>query len=204
VESLGDVITERYPWQPGTSPMAQDMVELVLNNTWRPTLSVTGLSGAPPVTAAGNTLRPSTSAKLSIRLPPTLDAKRASDTVKTMLEANPPYGSHVRFDSDGGQPGWAAPKVDARLANAFADASDEYFRAPVRYMGMGGTIPFLKMLGDRFPDAQFMVTGVLGPHSNAHGPNEFLDIETGKRVTACVAHVLAKYAEARESVEERR
>ncbi len=80
------------------------------------------------------------------------------------------------------------------LTKAFADASQSYFETPVQYMGMGGTIPFLKMLGDRFPDAQFMVTGVLGPHSNAHGPNEFLDIATGKRVTACVAHVLAEYA----------
>lgn len=194
VESLGDVITERYPWLPGMSPMAQDMVELVLNNTWRPTLSVTGLSGAPPVTSAGNTLRPSTSAKLSIRLPPTLDAKHASQTVKSLLEANPPYGAHVRFDSDGGQPGWAAPEVNPMLTKAFAESAQSYFGKPVQYMGMGGTIPFLKMLGDRFPDAQFMVTGVLGPHSNAHGPNEFLDIATGKRVTACVAHVLAEYA----------
>ncbi len=194
VESLGDVIIERYPWQPGMSAMAQDAVELVLNNTWRPTLSVTGLSGAPPVTAAGNTLRPSTSAKLSIRLPPTLDAQHAERTVKSLLETNPPYGAHVRFDSDGGQQGWAAPVVSPALSAAFADASQNYFQTPVRYMGMGGTIPFLKMLGDRFPDAQFMVTGVLGPHSNAHGPNEFLDIETGKRVTACVAHVLANCA----------
>jgi acetylornithine deacetylase/succinyl-diaminopimelate desuccinylase-like protein len=194
VESLGDVITERYPWQPGMSAMAQDAVELVLNNTWRPTLSVTGLSGAPPVTAAGNTLRPSTSAKLSIRLPPTLDAKLAERTVKSLLESNPPYGANVRFDSDGGQQGWAAPAVSPALTAAFAEASATYFEKPVRYMGMGGTIPFLKMLGDRFPAAQFMVTGVLGPHSNAHGPNEFLDIETGKRVTACVAHVLANCA----------
>ncbi len=194
VETLGDVIVDRYPWQSAMTPMAHDAVELVLNNTWRPTLSVTGLSGAPPVTSAGNTLRPSTSAKLSIRLPPTLDGGVAERAVKSLLEANPPYGAHVRFISDGAQQGWAAPKVPPALAEAFADASQRYFDQPVRYMGMGGTIPFLKMLGDRFPNAQFMVTGVLGPHSNAHGPNEFLDIETGKRVTCCVAHVLANYA----------
>lgn len=194
VDALGDVIVERYPWQSGVTPMAQDMVELVLNNTWRPTLSVTGLSGAPPVTSAGNTLRPSTSAKLSIRLPPTLDGNIAERVVKSLLETNPPYGAHVKFVSDGGQQGWAAPKIDPALAASFATASESYFEKPVRYMGMGGTIPFLKMLGDRFPDAQFMVTGVLGPHSNAHGPNEFLDIQTGKRVTCCVAHVLANYA----------
>jgi acetylornithine deacetylase/succinyl-diaminopimelate desuccinylase-like protein len=197
VDSLGDVITQRYPWQPGMTPMAQDLVELVLNNTWRPTLSVTGLSGAPPVTSAGNTLRPSTAAKLSIRLPPTLDGAFAETTIKTRLESDPPYGARVRFASDGAQQGWAAPPVEPALAAAFASASELYFDRGVRYMGMGGTIPFLKMLGDRFPNAQFMVTGVLGPHSNAHGPNEFLDIATGKRVTACVAHVLEAYAVAR-------
>ncbi len=193
VETLGDVIIDRYPWQSDMTPMEHDAVELVLNNTWRPTLSVTGLSGAPPVTSAGNTLRPSTSAKLSIRLPPTLDGNAAERVVKSLLETNPPYGAHVRFISDGAQQGWAAPNVSPELGEAFAKASQRYFDQPVRYMGMGGTIPFLKMLGDRFPDAQFMVTGVLGPHSNAHGPNEFLDIETGKRVTCCVAHVLANY-----------
>ena len=153
VESLGDVITERYPWQPGMSPMAQDVVELVLNNTWRPTLSVTGLSGAPPVTSAGNTLRPSTSAKLSIRLPPTLDAQarrtqpsnRCSKRIRRTARTS-------RSISDGGQQGWAAPEIDPTLADAFAEASQSYFEKPVRYMGMGGTIPFLKMLGDRFPE----------------------------------------------------
>lgn len=194
VETLGDIVTQRYPWQPGMTPMAQDLVELVLNNTWRPTLSVTGLSGAPPVTSAGNTLRPSTSAKLSIRLPPTLDGATAEQAIKQLLEANPPYGAQVRFVSDGAQQGWAAPRLNPALAATFLSASQRYFERPVRYMGMGGTIPFLKMLGDRFPNAQFMVTGVLGPHSNAHGPNEFLDITTGKRITCCVAHVLADHA----------
>jgi acetylornithine deacetylase/succinyl-diaminopimelate desuccinylase-like protein len=195
VDTLGDVIVERYPWATGVVPMAQDAVELVLNNTWRPTLSVTGLSGAPPVTSAGNTLRPSTSATVSIRLPPTLDASAAAKAVQAALETNPPYGAQVRFKSDGGQPGWAAPPLEPRLRAAFDMASLAYFESPVRYMGMGGTIPFLKMLGDRFPHAQFMVTGVLGPHSNAHGPNEFLDIATAKRVTCCVAHVLERFAE---------
>ncbi len=191
VASLGQLVTGRYPWLPGMTPMAANVVELVLNNTWRPTLSVTGLSGAPEVTAAGNTLRPHTAAKLSIRLPPSLDALLAERTVKALLEADPPNGADVRFTSDGAQSGWVAPPLRDALLRAYAAASQRYFSTDVRYMGMGGTIPFLKMLGDRFVDAQFMVTGVLGPHSNAHGPNEFLDIRTGKRVTACVAHVLA-------------
>ena len=147
VESLGDVITERYPWLPGMSPMAQDMVELVLNNTWRPTLSVTGLSGAPPVTSAGNTLRPSTSAKLSIRLPPTLDAKHASQTVKSLLETNPPYGAHVTFDSDGGQPGWAAPEVNPMLDEGVRRIRAELLRQARAIHGHGRHHPLLENVG---------------------------------------------------------
>ena len=71
------------------------------------------------------------------------------------------------------------------------------FGAPARAMGEGGSIPFMGMLGDRFPEAQFLLTGVLGPGSNAHGPNEFLHLPTGKRLTACVAHVLDAHARRR-------
>ncbi len=191
VQSLGSLVVDRFPWAGTTAPVTRDLVELVLNNTWRPTLSVTGLSGAPDVGNAGNTLRPSTSARLSIRLPPILDAVRAGSVVKSILEANPPQGAQVIFEHDGGQAGWAAPPLAENLSNAFEQAAMATFKTHARYMGMGGTIPFLKMLGDKFPDAQYMVTGVLGPGSNAHGPNEFLDIATGKRVTQCVARVLA-------------
>ena len=60
-------------------------------------------------------------------------------------------------------------------------------------MGEGGTIPFMAMLGQRFPEAQFLVTGLLGPQSNAHGPNEFLHIPAGKKLTSCVASVIAAH-----------
>jgi len=192
-DALGTTIIDRYPWAGATQPVVADRVELVLNNTWRPALSVTGLAGAPDIAVAGNTLRPHTAARLSIRLPPTLDAGNAAAEVKRVLEADPPQGAVVSFVSDGGQAGWAAPPVAPWLAEAFDRAARRHFGRPPRFMGMGGTIPFLKMLGDRFPDAQYMVTGVLGPQSNAHGPNEFLDISTGKRVTACVAEVLAAH-----------
>ncbi len=190
-QSLGGLIVDRYPWAGTTAPLSRDLVELVLDNTWRPTLSVTGISGAPEVGNAGNTLRPYTAARLSIRLPPTMDAKRASEIVKARLEADPPQGATVTFESDGGQPGWAAPALSEKLSESFERAAMATFGSHARYMGMGGTIPFLKMLGDRFPSAQYMVTGVLGPNSNAHGPNEFLDVATAKRITQCVAHVLA-------------
>jgi acetylornithine deacetylase/succinyl-diaminopimelate desuccinylase-like protein len=62
------------------------------------------------------------------------------------------------------------------------------------WMGEGGTIPFMAMLGQKYPQAQFLITGVLGPHSNAHGPNEFLHLGYAKKLTACVADVLAAQA----------
>jgi acetylornithine deacetylase/succinyl-diaminopimelate desuccinylase-like protein len=193
--TLGEVVTSRYPWAGATGPIGNDPTELVLNNTWRPTLSVTGLSGAPEVSNAGNTLRPGTAAKLSFRLPPTFDAQIAERLVTERLQADPPYGATVRFVSDGAQDGWAAPALDDWLAHSLDTASKQFFGPGVRHMGTGGTIPFMQMLGERFPNVQFMVTGVLGPHSNAHGPNEFLDIETGKRVTCAVARVLHDHAQ---------
>ena len=187
---LGAMNIERFPWAGDTNPGAATPAELVLANTWRPSLAVVGLDGAPAIKDAGNALRPMTAAKLVFRLPPTLDAHQAAATVQEILESDPPHGAQVRFALEHPQTGWCAPRSAAWLTAALDDASKAHFDAPLATMGTGGTIPFMKMLGDRFADVQFAVTGVLGPHSNAHGPNEFLHIATGKRVTACVAHVL--------------
>jgi acetylornithine deacetylase/succinyl-diaminopimelate desuccinylase-like protein len=89
--------------------------------------------------------------------------------------------------------GWNAPQLSPWLEQAVADASEHYFGAPATYMGEGGSIPFMGMLGEKFPKAQFLITGVLGPHSNAHGPNEFLHIPTGKKVSMVVAEVVAQH-----------
>jgi acetylornithine deacetylase/succinyl-diaminopimelate desuccinylase-like protein len=154
-----------------------------------------GLGGAPDVGDAGNTLRPGTRAKLVFRLPPTVDASHAARVIKKELERDPPHGARVRFELETPQTGWKAPPVQAWLQEALQEASRSCFGADAMYMGMGGTIPFMKMLGDAYPATQFLVTGVLGPGSNAHGPNEYLHIATGKRLTACVARVLARHAE---------
>jgi len=192
--SLGKQIYERFPWSNNTGPMNETPFAMIINNTWEPTLSVTGFSGAPEVGDAGNTLRPETELKLSVRLPPTLDAQAATTLVKNLLESDPPYQADVEFYVENAQSGWAGPEIEEQLAGYFEQASQNNFDAPVQYMPMGGTIPFMKMLGESFPGVQFMVTGVLGPASNAHGPNEFLHIETGKRLTACVADVLTNIA----------
>jgi acetylornithine deacetylase/succinyl-diaminopimelate desuccinylase-like protein len=191
---LGEDIWRRFPFVAGMRPVTADPVQALLNNTWRPALSVTGVEGIPALADAGNVLRPRTSVKLSLRLPPTADAARASRLVKEVLEAEPPYGARVTYKT-GERPGsgWNAPVMADWLRDSVKQASGAYFGAPPMFDGLGGSIPFMSMLGERFPESQFLVTGVMGPGSNAHGPNEFIDLPTGVKVTACVAHVLADH-----------
>ena len=190
---LGDEVFDKFPFLPGMRPMDADNTELVLNRTWRPALSITGVDGIPPLASAGNVLRPFTSVKLSLRLPPTLEGKRGGELLQEALLHDPPNGAKVTLSLEKASTGWNAPVLAPWLERAIADASEAFFGKPAMYMGEGGTIPFMGMLGEKFPGAQFMITGVLGPHSNAHGPNEFLHIPMGKRVTACVAHVVAEH-----------
>ncbi|KRB02499.1 M20 family metallopeptidase [Lysobacter sp. Root690] len=193
---LGTEIYDKFPFLPGMKPMAEDLSELVLNRTWRPALSVTGVDGMPPLASAGNVLRPHTSVKLSLRLPPTLDGKRAGELLKEVLLRDPPNGAQVTLELEKSSSGWNAPAMSSWLSKAIDTSSRDFFGQPAMYMGEGGSIPFMGMLGEKFPGAQFMITGVLGPHSNAHGPNEFLHIPMGKRVTACVARVVAEHHQA--------
>jgi acetylornithine deacetylase/succinyl-diaminopimelate desuccinylase-like protein len=173
--------------------MLDDKGQLVLNRTWRPQLAITGMDGYPAPGDAGNVLLPFSTAKLSLRTPPTLDGQSAVQAIKQALEADPPYGAEVAFEAGGGSSGWHAPALAPWLEKAVAQASEEAFGKPAAYMGEGGTIPFMGMLGEKFPDTQFVITGVLGPHSNAHGPNEFLHIPTGKKVTQAVVRMIAAH-----------
>ncbi|WP_428662443.1 M20 family metallopeptidase [Reyranella sp.] len=192
-EVLGDSVYTKFPFAGTTRPMAEERADMVLNRTWRPQLAVVGMDGYPTPQDAGNVLLPFSTTKLSLRLPPTLDAQAAMDAVKTALEADPPSGATVEFGGKDGQSGWHAPALAPWLEAAVAQASQEAFGKPAAYMGEGGSIPFMGMLGEKFPDTQFVITGVLGPHSNAHGPNEFLHIPTGKRVTAAVARLIVAH-----------
>jgi acetylornithine deacetylase/succinyl-diaminopimelate desuccinylase-like protein len=192
---LGDEVYTKFPWVPGMRPMSQDGEELVLNRTWKPALSVTGVDGMPALQSAGNVLRPFTTFKLSMRIPPRVDPKAASKALKEALEKDPPYGAKVSFEGDKASTGWDAPPLAGWLSKAVETASKTYFGQPAMAMGEGGTIPFMGMLGERFPEAQFLITGLLGPGSNAHGPNEFLHIPTGKKLTCCVASVIADHAQ---------
>ena len=190
---LGAQILDKIPFVEGARPVSGDRVELLLNNTWRPTLSVTGADGLPSLQNAGNVLLPEISLKLSLRLPPTVEAGAASDAVGQLLVNDPPYGAQVNFEPESSSGGWNAPAFAPWLEQSMQRASRHVFgREPV-FLGGGGTIPFLRMLGERFPRTQFFVTGVLGPRSNAHGPNEFLHLEYATRLTECVSLVLADF-----------
>ncbi|NBQ86724.1 MAG: M20/M25/M40 family metallo-hydrolase [Betaproteobacteria bacterium] len=196
---LGDEVYKRFPWAHydcgGSTafalPTTTDPVQALINRTWTPTLSVTGAEGFPALKDAGNVLRPYTAFKLSLRLPPLVDAAQAVQDLKALLEDNAPYQAKVTFDSHGGATGWNAPDTAPWFERALNAASQAHFGAPVGYIGQGGTIPLMNMLSAGFPKAQMMVCGVLGPKSNAHGPNEFLHVPYAKRLTAAVAQVMA-------------
>jgi acetylornithine deacetylase/succinyl-diaminopimelate desuccinylase-like protein len=200
---LGDEVWKRMPWVCGADgasalPTTTDPVEGLINRTWRPTLSITGVDGMPELRNAGNVLRPYTAFKLSLRLPPLVDGHQAAVALKALLEDNAPYNARVTFQPDGrvgawGASGWNAPELAPWLEAALNAASKSHYGAPVGYIGQGGTIPLMSMLQQGFPAAQMMVCGVLGPKSNAHGPNEFLHISYGKRLTAAVAQVIAAH-----------
>ncbi len=194
---LGEEVYTKMPFAGSTQPMASDLTELILNRTWRPQLSVTAMDGYPLPKDGGNVLLPYSTAKLSIRLPPTCDAAKATGAIKAKLEAEPPYGAIVEFEAEEGQSGWNAPTLAPWLEASLKKASQANFGKPVAFMGEGGSIPFMGMLGEKFPKTQFVITGVLGPQSNAHGPNEFLHIPTAKKVTGCIADILQDHAQQR-------
>lgn len=191
---LGSTIFERFPFEDGTLPVTDDASELILNRTWRPALAVTGADGLPALVAAGNTLRPYTALRLSLRLPPRVDAKAVLERLQSLLLEDIPYRAKVKFKPGMVADGWEAPALSPWLERSLQLASQSFFGREVVYMGEGGTIPFMAMLGAKFPDAQFVITGVLGPQANAHGPNEFLHIPTAKRLTCCVSQWLADHA----------
>ena len=194
-DALGDDIWQAYPFTDGVEPMADNNVERLLNRTWRPALSYTGIEGIPALADAGNVLRPYTAMKISMRLPATVDGEVASQAMKETLETSPPSNAKVSFELDHAASGWNAPEIAPWLHASLERASQGSYGRGVMYMGEGGTIPFMAMLGDYFPEAQFMITGVLGPQSNAHGPNEFLHIPFARKLTTCVAQVIVDHCQ---------
>jgi acetylornithine deacetylase/succinyl-diaminopimelate desuccinylase-like protein len=192
--TLGDEVWNRMPFAGKTRPMTAGNEDAILNRTWRPQLAVIAIDGYPAPAAAGNVLLPCTVAKLSLRCPPTCDAETAVGVLKTVLEADPPYNAEITFEAEAGQSGWNAPSSAPWLQTALTNASKTHFGKDVAFTGEGGSIPFMGFLGRKYPGTQFVVTGVCGPGANAHGPNEFLHIPAAKKVSACIADILADHA----------
>ena len=197
---LGDQVWREFPWvgcnhgpdgHAHAMPTTTDPVEGILARTWRPALSVTGAAGFPAIDSAGNVLRPKTTFKLSLRIPPLVDGERAAAALRRILSENPPYNAKVSFEAEAAASGWNAPSTAPWLQRAVDAASRSVWGKDAAWLGEGGTIPFMNMLGEAFPRAQFLITGVLGPQSNAHGPNEFLHIPYVKQLTAAVAGIVA-------------
>lgn len=187
---LGPNAMETIPFVDGAYSTTPDVAEMLLNRTWRPSLSVTGADGLPSTADAGNVLRPSTALKLSLRVPPTADEVEVLANAAEILTSDSPYGARVTFTDTECGPGWNAPALQPWLEQALEQASQETFDRSFQLVGEGGSIPFMGMLGEKFPDAQFVITGVLGPETNAHGPNEFLHVAYAEKLTCCIASVL--------------
>lgn len=193
--TVRDIFFNTFPFIADAKPITHDITELLLNQTWRPQLSVIGMDGLPPTANAGNVTLPNLTVGLSVRIPPSCDGEHAITALKKVLESDPPYNAKVTFKPDTPGNGWEAPKLSPWLKKANDEASMQFYGKPAAYFGEGGSIPFMGMLGKMYPDAQFLITGVLGPQSNAHGPNEFLHIPMAKKITGCVASVLAAHYE---------
>jgi len=193
VSILQEEIVKEFPWKSEMKPSTDNKVEGVLRRTWKPALSIVGSDGLPPTANAGNVLRPYTTLQLSMRIPPMVDAQKAKSEIKKALNENIPYDATVVLDFEEAADGWSAPETSPWLLDAIEKASKEYFGEKPCSIGEGGTIPFMAMLGEQFPKAQFVITGVLGPKSNAHGPNEFLHIPFAKKLTCCISSILSDF-----------
>ena len=182
----------------GVQPLSNDPTELIINNTWRATLAVTGAEGLPPLGSAGNVLLPEIAVQALAAPAADLRCRRAPRRRSgEALERDPPYGAQVSFDALSATGGWNAPALAPWLEESITAASRAIYGREAVHIGCGGTIPFMGMLGEQFPQTQFFITGVLGPHANAHGPNEFLHLDYAKKLTACVSLVLAEPRSAR-------
>jgi acetylornithine deacetylase/succinyl-diaminopimelate desuccinylase-like protein len=193
VSILGNEVIDEFPWADTMQPSTENNVEGVLRRSWRPALSVVGADGLPPSNNAGNVLRPYTQLQLSMRIPPMVNPIEAQNAIEKVLIENPPYNASISVHFEEAASGWNAPETAEWLALAMNRASEEFYGESSCSLSEGGTIPFMAMLGEQFPRAQFVITGVLGPGSNAHGPNEFLHVPYAKKLTACVAFILNNF-----------
>jgi acetylornithine deacetylase/succinyl-diaminopimelate desuccinylase-like protein len=190
----GDHVLENVKLLPGVKGLTDNNAELILNNTWRASLAVVGASGLPDHKLAGNVLRPSTTVRISMRLPPSYDGEKAAPLLKDILTKDVPYNAKVTVELRKPGSGWNNKDLSEKLTNSLNVSSKKIWGKELLSFGEGGSIPFIKQLADAFPACELLVIGVLGPNSNAHSCNEALHIDYCKGITVTVAHTLNDYA----------
>jgi acetylornithine deacetylase/succinyl-diaminopimelate desuccinylase-like protein len=183
-----------FPVVPGLRLDGGDAIDRIVRNAWRASVAVVGADGMPSPAEAGSVLRPFTSLKLVVRIPPTCDPDAAGIAVARTLCEDPPSGAEVTWEPGQVSGGWAAAPTAPWLAEGLDRASRASFANPPARLGEGGTIPFMRWLAERFPGAQVLAAGVLGPGSNAHGPDESLHLPTAERLTGVLAMLLDAHA----------
>lgn len=190
---IGEDDPHGLPFAKGVEPIYESVADQLIANTYRPALEIIAIEGLPKIEDAGNVLLPEVKVALSFRIPPGVKPAIAAAAIAGELNRDTPYNAQITVKIESLASGWAAPERPQSLIDIFEAASQKHFGKSVQYLGEGGTIPFMFMLGEKYPNAQFMVTGLLGPESNAHGPNEFMHLPTFFKLTACVADVIAAY-----------
>lgn len=185
--------TEMFPLLPGCHLVSNKLEDILINTTWKPTLSVIGVEGMPPFASAGNVIRPLTAVFLTLRIPPMLDVNELAQELKEVLESDSPYGAKVNFNILNCSSGWNANTMEPWLRNAMDYSAKTYFGKPPAFNGIGGTIGIMELFDKYFPNAQYFVSGVEGPGSNAHGPNESLHIPSAKKITCVLAQLLKEH-----------
>jgi acetylornithine deacetylase/succinyl-diaminopimelate desuccinylase-like protein len=183
-------VTDLVKLLEGVKPLTEDYKEVILNNTWRPTLVVTGMSGFPAAEGAGNVLRAKTKAKLSFRLPPTFDCKESEKVITDILTKDPPYNSKITVKIVCSGNGWAAKDMHPSLKKSFSESSKFLFGSDYYNCGEGGSIPFIAELGELYPKCEILVTGVLGPGANAHCLNECLNLDYTTKMIVALSHCI--------------
>jgi len=184
-----------FPTVEGLALQGATRVEQAMRKAWLGSVAVVGADGLPASIDAGAVLRPFTTLKLAIRLPPTCDADVAGAAIARAFTTDPPHNAEVTWDAELAAGGWAAPAFAPWLSAALDRASEAAFGRPAATVGEGGTIPFAGWLAERFPDAQILALGVLVPGSNHHGPDESLHLPTAERVVGGVAGLLAAHGQ---------
>lgn len=158
----------------------------ILNRLWNePTLTVTGMD-IPPVSEASNTLLPSVRARLSLRIPPNVDATVAAENIIQFLHEHVPFGAELTCDDVNVGQGYQV--ADDEASEQVREAMALAWSAKVVDIGVGGSIPFIASFAEAFPAASVLVTGVEDPDSRAHSPNESLHV--GAFEKAIVAQTL--------------